>query len=140
MIWCENGVGKSAMGENVWTSGKFIGTATSAQLSDLAEKYTCKNQLPIGTIVTIGEDEEFDIETCTIDDIPFGIISDKPGFILDENLENSLPLAMIGKTPVLVKGSIKKGQPITLGSDGTTKATNFNTNDVIMGRSLETIT
>jgi hypothetical protein len=38
MVWCGNGTPKSAIGDNVWTSGEFLGTATSAKYADIAEK------------------------------------------------------------------------------------------------------
>ncbi|TOP89924.1 cell envelope integrity protein TolA [Vibrio parahaemolyticus] len=47
MVWCENGTPKSAMGQNIWTSGKVIASSVSASpitSSNTANSYSIASQ------------------------------------------------------------------------------------------------
>jgi len=128
-------LGSAAMVFNAMHATTFYGTSTAAQLADLAEMYTCKDVLPAGTIVTIPEDEAFEVQTATSTDVPFGVVSDKPGYLLNSSTEG-VPVALSGRTSVLVKGPIKKGEFIQLHDNGT--AVKASVTDLTLGRALET--
>jgi hypothetical protein len=113
------------------SSGKVASTATSAQYADLAELYTTKESYDVGTLVQISTSDLYDIEKNVND--AFGVISDKPGFVLDDGIEG-LPVAMVGKTPVKVVGAIKKGDKITSYGSVAIKAKE---DDKIIGIALE---
>jgi len=118
-------------------TGKFIGTSTSAEYADLAEKYTSAHNIPKGTIVTIPENEDYEIKTCYKNDVPFGVVSDKPGFILNEKI-NGIEIALIGQTPIRINGPVKKGQPITIDNKGVGKACDYSIeHHKIVGTALE---
>lgn len=99
----------------IYGGGKFYGTATSAQYSDLAEYYTTKEQYEPGTLVKISEYEDYEIEACKTGDYIFGIISTDPAFIMNNGLvdKGGLPVALTGRVPTKIVGPIKKGQPIS---------------------------
>ena len=88
----------------------FHGTASSALWADLAEKYQPDEIYPVGTLIKFGGQKDI----TAADDKCNGVISDKPGFLLDSGLENSLPVALAGKTPVRIIGKVNKFDPITL--------------------------
>ena len=77
----------------------FKGTAYRALWADLAEYYHSDKIYPAGTLICIG-DGLAEITLATIE--CNGIISTKPGYELGEkNDEYDLPVALIGKVPVL---------------------------------------
>jgi hypothetical protein len=91
----------------------FQGTATSAQYADLAERYHADQPLKPGTVVVLGGDQE--VTTCTQQgcDQAFGVISSRPGLMLNSTagVDATHPyVAMIGRTPVRVIGPVAKGQ------------------------------
>jgi len=92
----------------------FHGTATSATYADLAEKYTIKNEYEIGDVVCISSDENYDLEV--VNDINvinvIGVISEKPAFLMNKELENGIPVALKGKVKCKIKGPVKKGDPL----------------------------
>jgi hypothetical protein len=112
--------------------GGINGTSSSAKYADLAEIYTSKDNYSVGTLVQISTSDDYDIEE-NVNNI-FGVISDKPGFILDKNIDG-LPVAMVGKTPVRVIGKLNKGDKICAKGSVAIKA---NANDKIIGIALET--
>jgi hypothetical protein len=99
-----NGYWDSTNNVNTIVSGVFSGTATSALWADLAEKYESDEQYPAGTLIKFGGEKDITIahfgENCN------GVISEKPGYLLDSDLENGLPVALAGKTPVRVIGKV----------------------------------
>jgi hypothetical protein len=86
----------------------FDGTATAAQYADLAEKYLADKTYDIGTVVCIGGEKE--ITAATYGDRAIGIVSGKPGFIMNSHLEGGTLVALKGRVPVKVQGKVKKGE------------------------------
>lgn len=119
MGWCNNDTGINNLvhktgnetigGVKTFTSG-ISGTATSALWADLAEQYVTDEKYPVGTLIKFGGEKDITIA----DDEVNGVISDKPGFLLDYKLEDSLPVALVGKTPVRIIGKVNKFDKITL--------------------------
>ena len=86
------------------------GTCTNALWADLAEQYVSDEKYPVGTLICFGGEKDITIAKVNCN----GVISDKPGFLLDSKLENSQPIALVGKTPIRVIGKIKKFDRIVL--------------------------
>lgn len=97
----------------IYAEGGVEGTASSAKWADLAERYQTDAQYPIGTLVKFGG--EYDITVA--DSECHAVISEKPGYLLDSSLENSLPIALSGKTPVRVLGKVKKFDKLVLSDE-----------------------
>jgi len=112
---CEVGTDNSYRIGNVGTrlanvySVYFTGIATSAQYADLAEKYTCKEKFPVGTVISVSYDPEYDVDKCEVDCDPacIGVVSAKPGFIMNEGIDG-LVTGLVGKLPVFIRGKIRK--------------------------------
>jgi len=96
----------------------FQGTTTTATYADLAEKYTTDKDYPIGTLMTIPENPEFEMTSTNNEwDVVTGVISDKPGFIMNAD-GNGQPIAQVGKTPIRVVGPVEKGDYLTNNGNG----------------------
>jgi hypothetical protein len=83
-------------------------TATQAQYADLAENYLSDHDYDPGTVVSIGGPLEITI--CGLGDYPAGVISTDPAYLMNSNLTAGLPVALVGRVPVRIFGSVKKGQ------------------------------
>lgn len=95
---------------DTFTGNTFTGTANRAKWADLAENYVTDDRYSIGTLIKFGG--KYDITIA--DDNCNGVISDKPGYLLDGALDDSLPVALVGKTPVRVIGLVNKFDRLTL--------------------------
>ena len=91
-------------------STNFHGTATTALYADLAEKYESDQKYSVGTLIKFGGEKDITIADTEVN----GVISDRPGFILDSELENGQAVALVGKTPLRIIGSVNKFDKITL--------------------------
>lgn len=107
-------------GTKTFTSN-INGTATSALWADLAEYYEADQAYEPGTLLQVGGEKEITIATTEVN----LIVSTKPGFILNHNHDNSenwLLCCLSGRIPVLVDGSVKKGDRLYLSKEQPGKA------------------
>ena len=114
------GTGKVVVHGNV-VATLFEGEATSAQYADLAEMYVPDAEYPAGTVVTVGGGAE--ITYCTPTNIPAGVISTAPAYLMNSKLENGAPVALVGRVPVRVVGAVTKGQVVRADLNGVASAT-----------------
>jgi hypothetical protein len=91
----------------------LFGQATSAQYADLAEKYTCDESLPVGTVVEVSDGTEYEVVPCTFELSPVivGAVSENPAHLM-------LPIALTGRVPVRVVGEVNKGDFIVSAGNG----------------------
>jgi len=95
----------------------FNGTATSAQYADLAEKYLPDAEYSVGTVVSVGGSKE--ITASSTGDRAIGVISENPAFMMNKDLEGGVYVALKGRVPVKVAGTVIKGQRLVAANDGT---------------------
>lgn len=127
------------IGDVTLEDGELIGTAIVSRYGDVAEYYTTDKEHSAGTLMMI--DVQGDLEVRINDNTAafIGVVSDKPGFILNEELKKDVtdtnlcipeyhndnlpmneakyvaPIVLTGKTPVKVhttpsaKGVVSKG-------------------------------
>lgn len=104
-----NGVG------NIGNSTTYFNTAfvksTSAQYADVAERYQADADYPVGTVLIIGGDREVTQSTESGQTSIAGTVSENPGVLMNRGLEgpNVVNVALLGRVPCRVKGTIKKG-------------------------------
>jgi hypothetical protein len=91
-------------------NGQMRGTATSALYADLAERYLLDAEYPAGTLVEVGGTAE--ATAATLAGTPFGVVSTQPGFLMNEGLEGGTYIALKGRVPVRVTGTINKGDKL----------------------------
>jgi len=99
-------------GNDITNAGTFNGTATSAQYADLAERYHSGMAIEAGSVVCFGGDHEIktcDEQGCTA---VAGVVSTAPAYMMnkDAGSDDTHPyVALAGRVPCKVTGSIKKG-------------------------------
>ncbi len=114
-------------------SQAITGQASSALYADLAEKYTTDAEYSPGTIVSVGGDEEM-TQATSEDDYIAGVISTQPAFLMNNAIDGQ-DIALVGRVPVRVVGSVSKGQPVFVANNGCASA---NGQGKIVGIALET--
>jgi len=116
----------------------FNGTSTQAQYADVAENFAADATYEPGTIVALGGVEEI-TKAGELDENVFGVVSTAPAHLMNAGLEGGTPVALTGRCPVRIVGSVKKGDRLVSAGDGLARAalpgeaTAFNT----IGRALE---
>ena len=88
----------------------FDGTATAAQYADLAEKYLADAEYEAGTVVAIGGEKE--VTAASYGDRAIGVVSTNPGLMMNKDLEGGTYIALKGRVPVKVQGTVKKGDKL----------------------------
>jgi len=100
-----------------------VGTATASRYADLAEKYLTDKEYDQGTVVVIGGEAE--VTASSIGKRAIGVVSLKPGFMMNETLDKGTYIALKGRVPVKVDGSISKGQRLIAGDNGKAIGVNY---------------
>lgn len=94
-------------------------TATSAQYADLAEIYTCDEDLPIGTVVEVSDEDDYEVVPCMFELSPavVGVVSDNPAHVMNSDSEG-LPIGLTGKVQVRIVGEVRKQDFIVSAGNG----------------------
>ena len=92
----------------------FNGVATQARYADLAEKYLADENHPVGTVMSIGGAKE--IQKATEGSIVVGVVSGAPAYLMNAELQGGTAVAIKGRVPVLVTGTVTKGDKIGVSS------------------------
>lgn len=90
-------------------------TSTSAQYADLAERYATDMPLEAGDVVILGGKQEITKSTQSYDNNVFGVVSEKPAFLMNKDAGNndSHPMiALTGRVGVKVSGIGNRGDRI----------------------------
>lgn len=126
---------------NVWAT-TFRGTAITASYADLAERFAADTAYLPGTVVELGGVEEITAASQDLSDTVFGVISTRAGFLMNGEAGNDTthpPVAVNGRVPVRVIGTVRKGDRLVSAGAGMARAadrteiTAFN----VIGRALE---
>jgi hypothetical protein len=83
--------------------------ATTAVYADLAEIYATDVTYEVGTVVKIGGTAE--VTAAIYGDRAIGVISANPAFLMNNAAEGQ-PVALKGRVPVKVQGTVKKGDKL----------------------------
>ena len=138
-----NGAG-NAVG-NIGSSSSYFNTvfaqATTALYADVAERFASDEIYEPGTVVELGGSAEITRVKSDASDTVFGVISTRPAFTMNGGAgdnDTHPPVAMTGRVPVKVIGTVNKGDRLISAGDGLARAaqpgeaTSFN----VIGRSL----
>ena len=119
----------------------FNGTATTAQYADLAENFVPDNNYAPGTVVALGGVEEITAVNDELSNSVFGVVSEKPAYLMNAGQKNGSPVAIAGRVPVRVLGRINKGDRLVSAGNGVARAASeeesINAFNVI-GRAIQT--
>lgn len=116
------------------TAVLFSGTATQARYADLAEKYTTSEEYPTGTVMMVSDATDSETTACQQFKIPVGVISASPAYLMNSESAGQA-LALKGRVPIRIIGTITKGDYVYTGADGV--AHNSPTDSNIVGIALE---
>jgi hypothetical protein len=118
------------------TADIFSGIASQARFADLAEKYTVEKQHPVGTVMYVCENAEYEIAPCWLDSYPVGVTSAEPAYLMNKDLVNGQAIALEGRVPVRILGAVRKGDKVYVDAEGCA-STHYNGNPLV-GIALET--
>ena len=132
-----NGVG------NIGTVGGFFNTvfakSTSAQYADLAEWYTADADYAPGTVLVFGGAQEV-TQAIGINDVRVaGVVSTNPAHIMNSGLKaaHTAALALTGRVPTLVVGTVKKGDMMVTAGGGRAQACAEPRMGSVIGKALQ---
>jgi hypothetical protein len=132
-----NGVG------NIGNSTGYFNTAfvkaTSAQYADLAEKYTADADYTPGTVVVFGGNKEVTVSSTDADRAVAGVVSTNPSYIMNGGLEGEFvaTVALTGRVPTRVTGTVKKGDLMVSAGYGLARAEQDPRVGTVIGKALE---
>jgi hypothetical protein len=121
------------------TAAFFNGTATSAQYADLAENYLADVPYQPGTVVSFGGVKEVTVSTEDLDVLVAGVVSTKPAYTMNSGLvgDYTTPVALMGRVPCRVTGTVTRGAMMVSAGDGTARAEAAPVMGSVIGKALE---
>jgi hypothetical protein len=135
-----NGVGNIGSASSYFNT--VFATATTALYADVAERFAADDEYEAGTVVELGGAAEITKSVDELSENVFGVISTRAAYLMNAGAGTDSthpPIAMTGRVPVRVTGSIRKGDRLVAAGDGLARAarsgeaTAFN----VIGRALE---
>jgi hypothetical protein len=113
--------------------------ATSAQYADLAEKYSADAEYAPGTVVSFGGSAEITQSNVNGDSRVAGVVSTNPSYIMNSALDSEFValVALTGRAPTSVTGTVAKGDLMVSNGDGTARAETDPRAGAIIGKALE---
>lgn len=119
-----------------WTLS--AGSTLRATYADLAEKYVADQAYPAGTVLEFGGSHEVTLaqdETRRV----AGVVSTDPAYVMNDGClgDHVVLLAMIGRVPCRVRGTIHKGDLLCSAGDGYARPTHSPKVGTIIGKALE---
>jgi hypothetical protein len=96
---------------NISASGNITGANINSSNADLAEMYVADADYASGTVVEFGGANEITVTTQSHSTQIAGVISTNPSYLMNATQlgNNVLPVALTGRVPCTVVGTIKKG-------------------------------
>jgi hypothetical protein len=136
-----NGNGVGNIGNSTGYFNTIFAQATSAQYADVAERFAADQEYPAGTVVELGGTAEITSSKQELSDIVFGVISTRAAYLMNSGAgsdQTHPPVAITGRVPVRVTGSVKKGDRLVSAGGGLARAAKANeiTAFNVIGRAL----
>ena len=100
------------LSESAITAGSgivFSGTATSARYADLAEKYMPDAEYTAGTVLQFGGEAEVTLADEYATRKVAGVVSTNPAFMMNEQLDGGVYIALSGRVPCRAMGIVHPG-------------------------------
>ncbi len=106
----------------------FQGVASSAKYADLAEKYLADAEYEVGTVLVIGGEKE--VTASSWGKRAVGVVSANPAYLMNKDLEGGTAVALKGRVPVKVVGSVRKGDCLIAANNGCASAAVHHSSEV----------
>ena len=137
-----NGNGVGNIGSATTYFNTVFAQATSAQYADLAENYVADKKYEIGTVLRFGGPNEVTESDSYHDTRIAGTVSENPAYLMNSGLnsENAVAVALMGRVPCRVVGTINKGDRLVASNiQGVATVLDLNCYQpgCIIGKSLE---
>lgn len=116
-------------------ANRFEGVASEAEYADLAEKYLTDSEYAVGTVVSVGGEKE--VTATKFGDRAIGVISSAPAYLMNSKADGQA-VALKGRVPVLVIGSVKKGDRLVATDNGRAIRATHHQHADVFGIALET--
>jgi len=122
-------------------NGTVSGNQINANYADVAERFAADTIYDAGTVVELGGSAEITKVSAELSDKVFGVISTRAAYLMNSQAGTDAthpPVAMTGRVPVKVVGSVAKGDRLVSAGNGMARAaregeaTAFN----VIGRAL----
>lgn len=132
-----NGVGNIGSASSYFN--QVFATATTALYADLAEYYLSDADYAPGTVVKFGGAAELTVADQDLDPMIAGVVSTNPAYAMNSGLvgDHVIAVALVGRTPCLVKGPVRRGQMMVSAGDGYARAELNPAMGTVIGKSLE---
>jgi phage tail protein X len=118
--------------------GLSAGSKLTATYADLAEYYEADKHYEPGTVLAFGGDKEVTIADIGTTKVA-GIVSTNPAYVMNGSCpgEHIVAVALQGRVPCHVRGSIKKGDMLISAGNGFAHASISPVLGTVIGKSLE---
>ena len=132
-----NGVGNIGTATSYFNT--VFGKATTAQYADLAELYSADAKYEPGTVLVFGGNNEVTISTASADPRVAGVVSTNPAHLMNSVLESEhkVAVALQGRVPTSVVGTIRKGDMMVTAGNGFAQASATPAMGTVIGKALE---
>ena len=114
---------------NIGSASKYFNTvfatATTALYADVAERFAADDHYVPGTVVELGGAAEITMATQELSENVFGVISTRAAYLMNAGAggdDTHPPVAMTGRVPVRVIGSVRKGDRLVAAGNGLARA------------------
>jgi hypothetical protein len=117
----------------------FAGTALEAQYADLAENYVADAEYEDGTVLDFGGAHEVTLSTGSVATRVAGVVSTNPAYLMNSDCKGHFvsAVALQGRCPVKVTGTIQKGDLLVSAGNGRAKAAVTPSVGSVIGKALE---
>ena len=114
------------------------GSKLNATYADLAEKYEADAQYEAGTVLSFGGDKEVTAATESNSTRVAGVVSTDPAYVMNNECAGEFVavLALQGRVPCKVTGSVRKGDLMVAAGYGFARANNEARSGTIIGKAL----
>lgn len=115
------------------------GSKLMSTYSDLAEYYAADQVIEPGTVVEFGGEQEITIANSQMTTRVAGVIATAPAYIMNSEINAEFPaaVALQGRVPVKVVGTIRKGDIMVSAGNGEAMACSQPVMGSVIGKSLE---
>jgi hypothetical protein len=136
-----NGAGNAVgnIGSSSTYFNQVFAQATTALYADLAENYVSDADYTSGTVLDFGGTQEVTISTVDSSKRVAGVVSTNPAHLMNAGLtgEHVATVALVGRAPVKVTGTVRKGDTMVSAGNGRARADADPRVGAVIGKALE---
>ena len=113
------------------------GSRLQATYADLAEYYEADQNYEPGTVLEFGGEKEVTVAEDGTTRVA-GVVSTDPAYAMNANCQGiAVAIALQGRVPTKVRGTIRKGDMMVSGGNGFARPSNTPTMGTVIGKALE---